>query len=53
MPTESTASQPITARIPNRVADELRKVAATQNTTVSHFIATAVARRLRELQAAR
>ena len=48
----STASRPITARIPNRQADELRLVAATTGRTVSSLIAAAVADKLPELRTA-
>ena len=48
----SLASEPITARIPNDAAAELRRVAAATDRTVSSLIAEAVAVRLPELRSA-
>jgi len=49
---ESTQTQPITARIPNRQADELRSVAAATGRTVSSLIAAAVTSQLPDLRSA-
>jgi uncharacterized protein (DUF1778 family) len=49
---ESTVTQPITARLTNREADELRQLAAAQGRSVSSVIAEAVAAKLPELRAA-
>lgn len=49
---ESTQTQPITARIPNREADELRAAAIATGRTVSSLIAAAVASKLPSLRGA-
>jgi hypothetical protein len=48
----STISTPITARIPNSQAAELRQLAAAQGQTVSSIIASLVASNLPELRSA-
>ena len=46
----STISQTLTARLPNRDADELRRIAAVSGQTVSGLIVQAVAAKLPDLR---
>jgi hypothetical protein len=48
----STISTPLTTRIPNQQADELRSIAAVSGTTVSSLLASLVANNLPELRSA-
>jgi hypothetical protein len=49
----STTSRPITARIPNRAADDLALVAAASGRTVSSLIAEAVEKQLARVRSGR
>jgi hypothetical protein len=49
---DSKSSTSLTARVPNRAAEELRALAARQGVTVSHLIAQALVERLPELRSA-
>jgi hypothetical protein len=48
----STITQPIGVRFPNRLADELRQLAAERGKTMSELVTACVADRLPELRAA-
>ena len=50
MPSQST--QVVASRLPNRLADDLRLVAAATKTTPSELLREAIASKLQELRAA-